>query len=179
MGNFSTSILKLFGFSGVIDAKILICGLDSTGKTTILNRISGKDYAYTVPTIGFNVEQVKVKGINFTSWDVGGRDKIRSLWRHYYRDCNALIFVIDSNDKDRMEEARSELLKMSNDDELRDVCILVMANKQDLPNSLPVSEIPEMLSLGSVKQNWFVQGTCATSGDGIMEGMDWIVSYLS
>ena len=86
--------------------------------------------------IGFNVETVEYKNISFTVWDVGGQDKIRPLWRHYFLNtqvynthththvvcvyhnlllsvgCQGLIFVVDSNDKERVQEAKEELRKM-------------------------------------------------------------------
>ena len=83
--------------------------------------------------IGFNVETVEYKNIHFTVWDVGGQDKIRPLWRHYYQNTQGIIFVVDSNDRDRIVEAREELQRMLNEDELRDALLLVFANKQDLP----------------------------------------------
>jgi len=82
---------------------------------------------------GFNVETVEYKNIQFTVWDVGGQDKIRPLWRHYFQNTQGIIFVIDSNDRDRVSEARDELQRMLNEDELRDALLLVFANKQDLP----------------------------------------------
>jgi ADP-ribosylation factor 1/2 len=87
----------------------------------------------TIPTIGFNVETVEYKNIQFTVWDVGGQDKIRPLWRHYFQNTQGIIFVVDSNDRDRVNEAREELQRMLNEDELRDALLLVFANKQDLP----------------------------------------------
>jgi len=84
----------------------------------------------TIPTIGFNVETVEYKNLSFTVWDVGGQDKIRPLWRHYYQGTNGLIYVVDSNDRDRIEDAREELTKMLNEDEMRDAVLLVFANKQ-------------------------------------------------
>lgn len=83
--------------------------------------------------IGFNVETVEYKNIQFTVWDVGGQDKIRPLWRHYFQNTQGIIFVVDSNDRDRVVEAREELQRMLNEDELRDALLLVFANKQDLP----------------------------------------------
>ena len=82
---------------------------------------------------GFNVETVEYKNIQFTVWDVGGQDKIRPLWRHYFQNTQGIIFVVDSNDRDRIVEAREELQRMLNEDELRDALLLVFANKQDLP----------------------------------------------
>lgn len=84
---------------------------------------------------GFNVETVEYKNIQFTVWDVGGQDKIRPLWRHYFQNTQGIIFVVDSNDRDRVVEAREELQRMLNEDELRDAILLVFANKQDLPVS--------------------------------------------
>jgi ADP-ribosylation factor 1/2 len=87
--------------------------------------------------VGFNVETVEYKNIQFTVWDVGGQDKIRPLWRHYFQNTQGIIFVVDSNDRDRIVEAREELQRMLNEDELRDAILLVFANKQDLPVSWP------------------------------------------
>lgn len=93
------------------------------------------DHALTANLLGFNVETVEYKNIQFTVWDVGGQDKIRPLWRHYFQNTQGIIFVVDSNDRDRVVEAREELQRMLNEDELRDALLLVFANKQDLPVS--------------------------------------------
>ena len=83
------------------------------------------------------METVEYKNIQFTVWDVGGQDKIRPLWRHYFQNTQGIIFVVDSNDRDRIVEAREELQRMLNEDELRDAILLVFANKQDLPVRFP------------------------------------------
>ncbi|KAK6242093.1 hypothetical protein SCA6_007482 [Theobroma cacao] len=100
----------------------------------------------------FNVETVEYKNISFTVWDVGGQDKIRPLWRHYFQNTQGLIFVVDSNDRDRVVEARDELHRMLNEDELRDAVLLVFANKQDLPNAMNAAEITDKLGLHSLRQ---------------------------
>ena len=133
----------------------------------------------TIPTIGFNVETVEYKNISFTVWDVGGQDKIRPLWRHYFQNTQGLIFVVDSNDRERITEARDELQRMLNEDELRDAALLVFANKQDLPNAMNAAEITDKLGLHSLKQRaWFMQSACATNGDGLYEGLDWLATEL-
>lgn len=86
----------------------------------------------TIPTVGFNVETVTYKNVKFNVWDVGGQDKIRPLWRHYYTGTQGLIFVVDCADRDRIDEARQELHRIINDREMRDAIILIFANKQDL-----------------------------------------------
>ncbi|KAF7804954.1 ADP-ribosylation factor isoform X1 [Senna tora] len=147
------------------EMRILMVGLDAAGKTTILYKLKLGEIVTTIPTIGFNVETVEYKNISFTVWDVGGQDKIRPLWRHYFQNTQGLIFVVDSNDRDRVVEARDELHRMLNEDELRDAVLLVFANKQDLPNAMNAAEITDKLGLHSLRQrHWYIQSTCATSG---------------
>merc|ERR1712097_45141 len=105
------------------DMRILMLGLDAAGKTTILYKLKLGEVVTTIPTIGFNVETVEYKNINFSVWDVGGQDKIRKLWRHYYENTQGLIFVVDSNDRDRIDDAREELMKMLIEDEMRDAVL--------------------------------------------------------
>jgi len=92
--------------------RILMVGLDAAGKTTILYKLKLGEIVTTIPTIGFNVETVEYKNISFTVWDVGGQDKIRPLWRHYYQNTQGLIFVVDSSDRERIQESHDELHKM-------------------------------------------------------------------
>lgn len=126
------------------------------------------------------METVEYKNISFTVWDVGGQDKIRPLWRHYYQNTQGLIFVIDSNDKDRIEDAREELQRMLSEHELSNAVILVFANKQDLPKALKPMEVAEGLKLPGLRGRiWHIQGCCATSGDGLYEGLDWLSHTLS
>eukprot|EP00514_Thraustochytrium_sp_LLF1b_P003116 CAMPEP_0184507024 /NCGR_PEP_ID=MMETSP0198_2-20121128/27_1 /TAXON_ID=1112570 /ORGANISM="Thraustochytrium sp., Strain LLF1b" /LENGTH=174 /DNA_ID=CAMNT_0026896755 /DNA_START=93 /DNA_END=617 /DNA_ORIENTATION=+ len=167
---------RLFGKT---EMRILMVGLDAAGKTTILYKLKLGEVVTTIPTIGFNVETVDYKNISFTVWDVGGQDKIRPLWRHYYQNTQGLIFVVDSNDRDRIEPAREELHKMINEDELRDAVILVFANKQDLPNAMIAAEVTDKLGLHSLRsRNWYIQATCAPTGDGLYEGLDWLSATL-
>ena len=127
MGNFASIFKRLVSKREV---RILMLGLDGAGKTTILYKLKLGDNVTTIPTIGFNVETLEYKNINFTVWDVGGQDKIRRLWRHYYMNTHALIFVVDCNDRDRVDEARQELTQMLHDEEMKDAVLLVFANKQ-------------------------------------------------
>ncbi|KAJ2089842.1 Arf GTPase arf1 [Coemansia sp. RSA 986] len=164
---------------GKQEKRILMVGLDAAGKTTILYKLKLGEIVTTIPTIGFNVETVEYKNISFTVWDVGGQDKIRPLWRHYFQNTQGIIFVVDSNDLDRMNEARDELQRMLNEDELRNAALLVFANKQDLPNALDVNNIREALGLRSLKnRECYIQKTCATTGDGLYEGLDWLSNIL-
>ncbi|KAF7255413.1 hypothetical protein EG68_11835 [Paragonimus skrjabini miyazakii] len=178
MGNLITSLFsRLFGKK---EMRILMVGLDAAGKTTILYKLKLGEIVTTIPTIGFNVETVEYKNICFTVWDVGGQDKIRPLWRHYFQNTQGLIFVIDSNDRERIGEAREELSRMLNEDELRDAVLLVFANKQDLPQAMGAAEITDKLGLHALRnRTWYIQATCATNGNGLYEGLDWLSATLS
>merc|ERR1719262_1863989 len=165
---------------GTEEKRILIVGLDASGRTTALYKLKLGEVVTTIPTIGFNVETIEYKDMHFTMWDVGGCDKIRPLWRHYFQGTDHLIFFIDSNDRDRIEDAREELNKMLNEDELRDAELLVFANKQDLPNAMTAAEVTEKLGLNNMRnRQWFIQSACATTGDGLYEGLDWMSRTLS
>jgi len=181
---FSRIWQRLFGKK---EMRILMVGLDAAGKTTILYKLKLGEVVTTIPTIGFNVETVEYKNISFTVWDVGGQDKIRPLWRHYYQNTQGIIFVVDSNDKERIDEssgteqsAKEELHRMLAEDELREAILLVFANKQDLPNAMSVNEVTERLGLNQIRnRQWYIQATCATTGDGLYEGLDWLSTTLS
>jgi ADP-ribosylation factor protein 1 len=161
------------------ERRILMVGLDAAGKTTILYKLKLGETATTIPTIGFNVETVQYKKLEFTMWDVGGQDRIRPLWRHYYHGSDAVIFVVDSNDRDRVEVARDELHRLLAEEELRGASVLVLANKQDLPQSMPAAELADKVGLHGVKHHdWYVQACSATSGDGLYEGLDWLADSL-
>merc|ERR1712193_121136 len=110
------SVSSLFNrLFGKKQMRILMVGLDAAGKTTILYKLKLGEIVTTIPTIGFNVETVEYKNICFTVWDVGGQDKIRPLWRHYFQNTQGLIFVVDSNDRERITEAQEELQRMLNE----------------------------------------------------------------
>jgi hypothetical protein len=90
---------------------------------------------------GFNVEKVQYKNVMFTVWDVGGQEKLRPLWRHYFNNTDGLIFVVDSLDRDRIDRAREEFTSIINDPFMRNSAILIFANKQDMKNCLSAAEI--------------------------------------
>ncbi|EDV28758.1 ADP-ribosylation factor 6 [Trichoplax sp. H2] len=165
---------KLFGSK---EMRILMLGLDAAGKTTILYKLKLGQSVTTIPTVGFNVETVTYKNVKFNVWDVGGQDKIRPLWRHYYTGTQALIFVVDCADRERIDEARSELHRIINDREMKDAIILVFANKQDMENAMKPQDIQERLGLIKIRdRNWYVQPSCAVTGDGLYEGLTWLTA---
>ncbi|RZC37603.1 Arf, G-alpha, Ras and/or Gtr1 RagA domain containing protein [Asbolus verrucosus] len=122
---------------------------------------------------------VEYKNITFTVWDVGGQDKIRRLWRHYFQNTQGIIFVVDSSDRDRIGEAAKELKSLLLESELESAALLVLANKQDLPISMTAAEIAEKMQLnGLLNRKWHIQGTCALRGSGLYEGFEWLSREL-
>ncbi|XP_074658902.1 ADP-ribosylation factor 1-like 2 [Tubulanus polymorphus] len=176
MGAFQSLMKSLFGKKEI---RIVMVGLNGAGKITILHKLKLGEIVTTIPTSGFNVKTVEYKNISFTAWDVGGQDEVRPLWRQYFQNTQGLIFVVDSNDRERVGEAKEELNRLLNEDELRDAVLLVFANKQDLPNAMNAAEVTDKLGLHDIRsRSWYIQATCATSGDGLYEGLDWLSNEL-
>ncbi|GJQ70180.1 hypothetical protein Trydic_g22640 [Trypoxylus dichotomus] len=170
---------KLWSFFGNEEHKIVIVGLDNAGKTTILYQFLMNEVVHTSPTIGSNVEEVVWRNIHFIMWDLGGQQSLRAAWSTYYTNTEFVIVVIDSTDKERLMVIREELYKMLSNEELSKAGVLIYANKQDLKGSMNASEISRQLDLTSIKQQqWHIQSCCALTGEGLYQGLEWIVSRL-
>eukprot|EP00382_Lankesteria_abbotti_P005128 CAMPEP_0113848302 /NCGR_PEP_ID=MMETSP0372-20130328/2400_1 /TAXON_ID=340204 /ORGANISM="Lankesteria abbotti" /LENGTH=183 /DNA_ID=CAMNT_0000817767 /DNA_START=211 /DNA_END=762 /DNA_ORIENTATION=+ /assembly_acc=CAM_ASM_000359 len=181
MGSLFSSIFNsLSGLFGGKECRILILGLDNAGKTTILHRLHLDEVVQTIPTIGFNLETIQHKNIKLQVWDLGGQTSIRPYWRYYYHNTNAVIYVVDSADCDRISDSSHELHMMLEEEELKGVALMVFANKQDLPGVMTPAEISEKLNLPSIKnRQWVIFQTSAMKGTGISEGLDWLTNVLS
>lgn len=131
-------------------------------------------------SLGFNVETVTPSpGITFTVWDIGGQDKIRPLYRHYFDKTDGLLYVIDCSDRERFKEARDALFGIVTDQSMSTVPFVILANKSDLPMAAKPSELIEQLSLHSIsRQRWYIQSSCAVNGDGIVEGMQQLAKMV-
>merc|ERR1711976_906973 len=130
--------------------QVILMGLDSSGKSTLLARLLTGQVRETSPTIGFNVGNLDLdKKTSLTVWDVGGQKSMRPNWRYYLDDCKALVFVVDSSDPGRMPEAQKALKRVLSDEKLRGIPLMVLANKKDLPNSMTIREISTQLDLPS------------------------------
>ncbi|XP_037461857.1 ADP-ribosylation factor 1-like [Triticum dicoccoides] len=135
---------------------------------------------------GFHVKKSEDDTCIISSWDVGGHDMVvfgrrMIAWRNYCPDAQqGLIFVVNGNDRDHIAEARPELHRMLNEDELRDAVLLVFANKQDLLNSMSVAEIIDKLGLLPLRRRcWRVYLCSAATGEGMYDGLDWLNKSLA
>ncbi|XP_006757440.2 PREDICTED: ADP-ribosylation factor-like protein 5A isoform X1 [Myotis davidii] len=159
--------------------KVIIVGLDNAGKTTILYQFSMNEVVHTSPTIGSNVEEIVINNTRFLMWDIGGQESLRSSWNTYYTNTEFVIVVVDSTDRERISVTREELYKMLAHEDLRKAGLLIFANKQDVKECMTVAEISQFLKLTSIKDHqWHIQACCALTGEGLCQGLEWMMSRL-
>ncbi|KAL7676154.1 hypothetical protein ACOME3_002411 [Neoechinorhynchus agilis] len=146
----------------------------------VLHRLQVGEIVSTLPTIGFNVETVHYKNLKFQVWDLGGQTSIRPYWRCYYSNTNAIIYVVDSMDRDRLEVTKKEMLAMLQEEELKDAVLCVFANKQDIEGCMKPAEIAKGLEIASIseKRKCQIFKTSALTGEGLEEAMDWLATEL-
>ena len=174
MGLLISKLVQVFQTFGPQKARILILGLDAAGKRTILYKLKLDKTVTTIPTVGLKVETVSPsKNLTFTVWDLGGQDKIRPSRKHCFHSIEGLMYVVDSSDTSRMEESRERLEEVLSDLDSYRIPVLVLANKQDLPGAIGASEVAQKLNLQRLRgRPWHIQATCASTGDGLNEGIE-------
>lgn len=162
------------------DSAILILGLDNAGKTAVLYALHlGEAIEYTVPTIGFNVEEVAVGNLSIKMWDIGGQERLRALWPHYFGQTDGVVFVVDSSDIDRIPIAKTELHTLMSHKELTGKPFLILANKQDLPRALHKEEMIQALDLKAVTWlKWQVVECSAVKNNRAKLGLEWLAEEI-
>lgn len=165
--------------TGTREMRILMLGLDGAGKSTVLYRLKLGDVVCTIPTFGLNVESLEYKNLKFQV--VGGGEKERKVWTSCCSWAHGLIYVIDSSDRDRIEVAREELVRVLDRDEMHGAPLLVFANKQDLEGAMTTDEVLEKLALQELSISrslvYMAQGSC--SPHGLHEGLRWLTRVLA
>uniref|UniRef100_A0A7S2V202 ADP-ribosylation factor-like protein 6 n=1 Tax=Fibrocapsa japonica TaxID=94617 RepID=A0A7S2V202_9STRA len=166
------------------EVRILIVGLDNSGKTTLINHIKPKKATTfeVTPTVGFQVEEFSKNNLNFTIFDMSGQARYRSLWEHYYRDVQAIMFVLDSTDRIRLCVAKDELETMMAHEDVSstNIPILFFANKMDLPGAMTPLDCMQELELENVGDKpWHITASNALTGEGVDEGITWLADHLS
>ena len=165
------------------EIRLLILGLDNAGKTTVMKRICGEDVHEISPTVGFNIKSLDYKGYVINFWDVGGQKSIRTYWRNYFEQTDGIIWVVDSIDRFRLEECKAQLHDILKQERLAGASLLILANKQDLGGALNFEQIATALDLYndniSLNRHWKILSCSAIRGDGLVEGIEWVVNDIA
>ncbi|OAF67046.1 hypothetical protein A3Q56_05239, partial [Intoshia linei] len=148
MGNSFTKLLSK-AIKCKLNLRIVMVGLDSSGKTCLLQYLSGSTQDnINTPTIGFNVNTVSInKKLNIILWDLGGQASLRSTWNMFINDISGIIYVIDSCDHNRFELAKNELIMLLEEPKIQTVPVIILANKQDLKYAITVERLKNYLNL--------------------------------
>ncbi|KIP05810.1 hypothetical protein PHLGIDRAFT_107759 [Phlebiopsis gigantea 11061_1 CR5-6] len=162
------------------EMRILFLGLDNAGKTTILKKLNGEDIREVSPTLGFNIKTFMHGRYTLNVWDVGGQRTLRPYWRNYFEQTDAIVWVVDSVDRMRMEDCKAELHSLLMEDRLAGASLLILANKQDIQGSLSPHNIRDALALPSIKSHhWKILPCSAVTGENLVEGLNWIVGDVA
>ncbi|XP_045595987.1 ADP-ribosylation factor-related protein 1 isoform X1 [Procambarus clarkii] len=168
---------------------VLILGLDNAGKTTYLEAAKtkftrgykGLNPSKITTTVGQNVGGILYAGIKLSFWDLGGQEELQPLWEKYFAECHAIIYMVDSADRERMDESKEAFDRMISSENLTGVPLLVLANKQDIPECMGVREVKPIFNQSADligRRDCMVMPVSALTGAGVDEGIDWLVECI-
>ena len=160
--------------------RVLVVGLDSAGKSTLVSRLKGGGEDEEVaPTVGFEIETVEMEGFRVTLWDVGGQRSLRAYWRNYFEETDGVVWVVDAADQSRLEEAALELAHLCAAERLAMASLVVVANKQDVQGALGPEELTKLLHLQGLERGFHVAPCSARSGEGVHQAFHWLVNDIA
>uniref|UniRef100_A0A8C6GU47 ADP-ribosylation factor-like protein 8B n=1 Tax=Mus spicilegus TaxID=10103 RepID=A0A8C6GU47_MUSSI len=134
------------------EMELTLVGLQYSGKTTFVNVIaSGQFSEDMIPTVGFNMRKVTKGNVTIKIWDIGGQPRFRSMWERYCRGVNAIVYMIDAADREKIEASRNELHNLLDKPQLQGIPVLVLGNKRDLPNALDEKQLIEKMNLSAIQ----------------------------
>ena len=175
----------LFGKEFGIEKQIAFVGLFNAGKTTLVKRIKGEEEIDTTyhPTMGLSMETFKIGTFEVVAADLGGQKSFQeSFWKPFCEGSAAVVFVFDSADEKRVDEAGIALKKVLG--WIPDNCIfLFLANKMDLDNALALEEIIKKLKLKDISSKsphpFGIYQISALMQSNLEEPISWLSEQLS
>eukprot|EP00245_Coleochaete_scutata_P009955 TRINITY_DN3405_c0_g1_i1.p1 TRINITY_DN3405_c0_g1~~TRINITY_DN3405_c0_g1_i1.p1 ORF type:complete len:181 (-),score=36.50 TRINITY_DN3405_c0_g1_i1:23-565(-) len=162
-------------------AKFLVVGLENSGKTSVVSSLQvEKRPADAVPTMGFSVEKFQLGQVQLTVMDMSGQAKYRKLWECYFREVDALVFVIDAADRAKLADAKSVLHTLIADPANGRIPLLVLANKTDLVHAMSAAQVAQAVALESLEgtRPWHISACSAISGNGLQDGISWLLQHI-
>lgn len=158
-------------------ADIVVVGLQASGKTSFVNVIaSGQWSEDVVPTVAYNFRQIKKGNVTLKIWDVAGQAKFRSTWQRYSQGTDAVIFVVDSVDREKFNSARFELHQLLGQPTLVGIPLLVLGNKNDLDGHAGVKELIASLQLDKISDRPVSCYSCSMKSQ---HNLDIVLKWLS
>jgi|UniRef100_A0AC34GPL6 ADP-ribosylation factor-like protein 8 len=134
------------------EMELTLVGLQGSGKTTFVNVIASNQFTEDmIPTVGFNMRKITKGNVTIKVWDIGGQPRFRSMWERYCRGVNAIVFMVDAADEDKLEASRNELIQLLDKPQLESIPVLVLGNKKDIPTALDEKQLIERMNLNSIQ----------------------------
>ncbi|KAL3876341.1 hypothetical protein ACJMK2_034202 [Sinanodonta woodiana] len=186
-----TNLLSFLGLRKK-SGKLIFLGLDNAGKTTLLSVLKEGHMLQPVPTLHPTSEELTMGGMKFTTFDLGGHEQARRVWKDYFPAVDGIVFLIDVWDRERFMEAKAELDSLLTDEQVANAPVLVLGNKIDKPNAASEDEIRHMFGLhgqstgkGNVPRSelsgrpmeLFMCSVLKRQGYG--EGFRWLAQYIN
>ncbi|KAK3233856.1 hypothetical protein CYMTET_55873 [Cymbomonas tetramitiformis] len=157
------------------EARFLVVGLKGAGKSTLMKQLNLGEVVKFTPSPGFSYETVKYNNLSLFCWDLGSNGEAQSVERMFYQNTSGVIFVCDANDEGSLDKVRDGLNRLLQEHELRGASILLLANKSDLPSSLPSMVVADRIGLVRLRyRRWTHMSCVAMSGDRLREGLRWL-----
>ena len=170
-------LVKLFK-NRVRQMNITICGLDGAGKTTLIKFLDTGEFVETSPTLGINHETLHLPKLQLNVFDLGGQEDFRPMWHAVNEKSDGIVFLIDKTDRVRFDEATEAFKNVVNSQVLKDVTVLVLLHKADIPEGIGRAEVIEKLDLVNLGYNWSCFETSAKTGMNVYDSFKWFVDKL-
>lgn len=159
--------------------KLMMLGLDGSGKTGLLKALAGESYKQVHKTHGFNIENFETEKSDLNIWDIGGDESQRDYWTTYFNSADGFFYVIDASDAERLEETGESLMFLLGEKELENLPLVILVNKKDLVGFQGKEFVEDLLVLSDIRdRKWKIVESSAKTGAGLLEAVEWIVGVL-